>query len=181
MRSFFVLLAALAPALASAIPENLECPGGHFETTTSYVGKDNEVRVDRTECVTATSPAVDNAMLAKRQGVNVCGAKYDTSCSTTTGGGPDPNDCHVITDLLLYDSQRYGNLFSIGPHGNITLQYRSCTSYMLIQADVTITYCRTDWAAIIDSIASTCLAKENSHGGNCVATDGRWYIQVQHS
>lgn len=75
MRSFFVFLSALAPALALAVPEKLECPGGHFETTTSYVGKDNKVRVDRTECVAATSPAVDNSMLTKRQGVNVCGAK----------------------------------------------------------------------------------------------------------
>lgn len=86
MRSFFVLLAALAPALASAIPENLECPGGHFETTTSYVGKDNEVRVDRTECVTATSPAVPNPMLTKRQGVNVCGAKCAWLCLSLRPG-----------------------------------------------------------------------------------------------
>ena len=72
---FLVVLAALAPALASAIPENVECPGGHLETTTSYIGKDKNVRVDRTHCVAATSLAAAESVIEKRQGINVCGAQ----------------------------------------------------------------------------------------------------------
>lgn len=75
MRFLVVLLAALAPALASAVPENAECPGGRLETTTSYIGKDKNVRVDRTHCVAATSPAVVKSVIEKRQGTNVCGAQ----------------------------------------------------------------------------------------------------------
>lgn len=73
---FLVVLAALAPVLASAVPENVECPGGHLETTTSYIGKDKNVRVDRTHCVpAAASPAVAESVITKRQGTNVCGAQ----------------------------------------------------------------------------------------------------------
>ena len=73
---FLVVLAALAPALASAIPEALECPGGHFRTTTSYIGKDKNVRVDRTDCVTATSPVnAKPVAIVKRQGINECGVQ----------------------------------------------------------------------------------------------------------
>ena len=32
----------------------------------------------------------------------------NTFCFTPAGGGPDPNECHVITDALLYDSQNVG-------------------------------------------------------------------------
>lgn len=31
-----------------------------------------------------------------------------TNCFTPSGGGPDPNECHVIADALLYDSQNVG-------------------------------------------------------------------------
>lgn len=128
MRFLVVLLAALAPALASAIPEALECPGGHFRTTTSYIGKDKNVRIDRTDCVTATSPAIaEPATIVKRQGINECGVQCmwlrlslrpladihlgKTSCHTPrgpSGTAPDPNDCRVISDALLYDSQNIG-------------------------------------------------------------------------
>lgn len=74
MRFLVVVLAALASALASAIPENLECPGGHLETTTSYIGKDSNVRVDRTDCIAATSAAIAAPAIERRQS-NVCGAQ----------------------------------------------------------------------------------------------------------
>lgn len=31
-----------------------------------------------------------------------------TNCFPGAGGGPDPNDCHVIADALRYDSQNIG-------------------------------------------------------------------------
>ena len=31
-----------------------------------------------------------------------------TTCFTPSGGGPDPNECHVIADALRFDSQNIG-------------------------------------------------------------------------
>ena len=31
-----------------------------------------------------------------------------TNCFTPSGGGPDPNECTIIADALLYDSQNIG-------------------------------------------------------------------------
>ncbi|CDO69610.1 hypothetical protein BN946_scf184778.g3 [Trametes cinnabarina] len=34
---------------------------------------------------------------------------------------------------------------------------------------------------LINWLATDCDADNNAHGGLCVATDQRWYVQVQHS
>lgn len=103
----------------------------------------------------------------------------NTNCFIPSGGGPDPNECHVISDALLYDSQnigswpllrwpfchsltpRLGALFQLNPAANgsvITMQFRSCESFMVNQDIVPLTYCRTDWVRFpspwaIESIA----------------------------
>lgn len=72
----------------------------------------------------------------------------NTNCFNPSGGGPDPNECHVIADALLYDSQNIGALFDMNPAQNtsmITMQYRSCKTFILNQTNGTLTYCRTDW------------------------------------
>ena len=72
----------------------------------------------------------------------------NTNCFTPSGGGPDPNECHVITDALLYDSQNIGALFTLDPAKNtsvITMQYRSCKTFMVNQDSGALNYCRTDW------------------------------------
>jgi hypothetical protein len=38
---------------------------------------------------------------------NVCGVACATTCYSGTGG-PDPNDCQVIADALLYESKKIG-------------------------------------------------------------------------
>jgi hypothetical protein len=35
-----------------------------------------------------------------------------TNCFSPSGGGPDPNECNVIADALLYDSQNIGTFRS---------------------------------------------------------------------
>lgn len=36
----------------------------------------------------------------------------NTSCFTPSGGGPDPNDCKIISDALRYESQNTGKIVS---------------------------------------------------------------------
>lgn len=183
MHLLIVVLAALAPALASAVPESLDCPGGHLETTTSYIGKDKNVRVDRTDCVTATSPAIaEPATIVKRQGIDECGVQCETYCLTPPSGtAPDPNDCRVIADALLYDSQNIGTHLVIpGEGGAIFMQFGSCQSFVGNNSGFPFSYCRTDWAKIIESLASEC-KNSRAPGGQCAALDQRWYIRVRHS
>lgn len=90
----------------------------------------------------------------------------DTNCFIPSGGGPDPNECHVISDALLYNSQNIGlylfilsnepvhSYLAIGPLFNITtnaavitMQFRSCLSFFVNQAGLDLTYCRTDWVS----------------------------------
>lgn len=70
----------------------------------------------------------------------------DTHCFNPAGGGPDPNDCKVISDVLRYDSQNTANTFNI-PHSAavVRMQYRSCYSFFVNQATTDLQYCRLDW------------------------------------
>ena len=82
----------------------------------------------------------------------------------------------------------------------LTMQYQSCESYFLNQASTPLDYCRTDFVSrpptrflrapalthswqstLTNFLATNCQAQQNAHGGNCVANDKRWYVQVQHS
>ncbi|KIP02237.1 hypothetical protein PHLGIDRAFT_37983 [Phlebiopsis gigantea 11061_1 CR5-6] len=182
MRTSFVALAAalLVPSVYSAIvPLESFCSNPKV-VSTFYTGQNNDVRVDHTAC----DEVRNIAALETRQTNNVCGAPFDTFCFTPAGGGPDPNECHVITDALLYDSQNVGALFTLDPAQNttvITMTYRSCESFMVNQAGVALTYCRTDWASILDNLAFNCQATQNAHGGLSVAQNQEWFIQVQTS
>ncbi|GJE89424.1 hypothetical protein PsYK624_055250 [Phanerochaete sordida] len=183
MRSFQLLAATalLAPsALAAAVPAVEYCANPRV-VSTAYIGRNKDVLVTQTACDDVRAPVAAHALEA-RQANNVCGSTFDTFCFTPSGGGPDPNECHVITDALLYDSQNVGALFTLDPAQNtttITMQYRSCESFMVNQAGVALTYCRTDWASILDNLAFNCQATQNAHGGLSVATNQEWFIQVQ--
>ncbi|KAJ3827752.1 hypothetical protein F5880DRAFT_1503624 [Lentinula raphanica] len=141
----------------------------------TYIGEEKNVKFQRITCPAATT--VKRA-LAPRQ-TNVCGNTCNTNCFTPSGGGPNPNDCHVIADALRFDSQNVGALFEIGTGSNntIALTYASCESFYVNQDPTTQLYCRTDWAAVIDFVAPNCQATQNAHGGNCVATDQQFFIQ----
>ncbi|THH27893.1 hypothetical protein EUX98_g6295 [Antrodiella citrinella] len=112
---------------------------------------------------------------------NVCGAQCDTHCFNPAGGGPDPNDCNVIADALRYDSQDISEEFNVSTTNALfVLQYHSCESFFVNQAGSTdLTYCRSDWAAVIDFVAFNCQATQNAHGGLCVAASQEWFIQIQ--
>ncbi|KAI0344325.1 hypothetical protein BDW22DRAFT_1406685 [Trametopsis cervina] len=178
MRTLHALLVPLllaAASLSSAVPEIQECKGQ--KTISKYIGKDRNVLAEVTHC--DGIPVTSEAALLPRQS-NVCGANCNTNCFTPSGGGPDPNECHVIADALLYDSQNIGALFTLDPTQNtskITMSYRSCETFILNQDTEVLTYCRTDWSALVDSLAFNCQSTQNAHGGNCVATDQRWFVQ----
>ncbi|THH18287.1 hypothetical protein EW146_g2658 [Bondarzewia mesenterica] len=151
----------------------------------SFIGKDKDVSVEVAQCSNFITPASvagsDDSILQKRQD-DVCGAPCTTNCFTPSGGGPDPNDCEVISDAILYDSQNVGPLFTMDPAQNtsmIVMTYLSCETFILNQAATPLQYCRSDWASLVDYVALNCQSTQNAHGGNCVADDQRWFIQVQ--
>ncbi|KAI0638727.1 hypothetical protein C8Q77DRAFT_1077216 [Trametes polyzona] len=61
------------------------------------------------------------------------------------------------------------------------MQYQTCLTYFLNQDFSTLVYCRTEWSKLVNWLATDCDASHNAQGGLCVATDQRWYVQVQHS
>ncbi|TDL22431.1 hypothetical protein BD410DRAFT_803572 [Rickenella mellea] len=161
------------------------CEGSKVINQT-YIGKDNNVLVEKLSCGDKDLRAAFSGStgLSSRQTDpnNVCGAQCNTNCFTPSGGGPNPNDCHVIADALLFDSQNVGAIFQIGPAVNssvITMSFRSCKTFMVDQTPNTLSYCRTDWSALVDFIAFNCQSTQNAHGGNCVAADQRWFVQIR--
>jgi len=182
--STITVLSLLPLVLSAAIPEPFTLAHCHSPRVISevYIGKDKNVKAEYVRCANPYSREL--SPLGKRQVPNVCGAACTTNCFVPSGGGPDPNECHVIADALLYDSQNVGALFTLDPSANtsvITMTYRSCSSFIVNQAGYALQYCRTDWSAVLDYVALNCQAPQNAHGGNCIAQDQRWFIQVQHS
>ncbi|KAH7924205.1 hypothetical protein BV22DRAFT_1196128 [Leucogyrophana mollusca] len=144
--------------------------------STSYIGQYKNVKA---EVVSCSNHLQRRSEFVKRQ-TDVCGGACTTNCFAPAGNGPDPNDCQVIADALLYASQNGEPLFDIdaGTSG-IYMQYQTCQSYFLNQASYNETYCRSDWAEVIEYVAFNCQSQQNAHGGNCVASDQSWFIQIQ--
>ncbi|KAF9484630.1 hypothetical protein BDN70DRAFT_825055 [Pholiota conissans] len=161
------------------------CQGNKVVTSTQFIGKDKNVKLETITCdaLNASEAAEKGALLQARQSPSVCGATCTTHCFTPSGGGPDPNDCHIIADALRFDSQNIAPVFTVttGANNTLSLSFASCTTFFLNQATTSLTYCRTDFASLVDFIAPNCQATQNAHGGLCVADDGRWFVQVQHS
>ena len=78
----------------------------------------------------------------------------NTHCFNPAGGGPDPNECHVISDALRYDSQNISNVFNIPRSAAVvTMQYRSCKSFFVNQVNgIDLQYCRQDWVSPVSRI-----------------------------
>ncbi|KAF9477090.1 hypothetical protein BDN70DRAFT_881581 [Pholiota conissans] len=165
------------------------CPGNKVVTSTQFIGKDKNVKMETITCDTPNaSDAVENgALLQARQSLNVCGVACDTHCFPPSGGGPDPNDCHTIVDALRFDSQNVGPVFTVptflttGANDTLALSFASCTAFFRNQVNVDLDYCRTDFASVVDVIAPNCQDSQNAHGGLCIAPDSFWFVQVQHS
>ncbi|KAJ7171205.1 hypothetical protein C8R46DRAFT_1216792 [Mycena filopes] len=166
--------AALVPKASADVCE------GQVTLSETFIGEDKNVRVQYATCPTY-APKVK--ALATPPIVDVCGNTCDTICFTPSGGGPNPNDCNVIADALLYDSQNIGPLFTIGTGTNntVVMQYASCLTFFVNQDPAPIAYCRNDWSSLVKIIAPNCQATQNAHGGKCVATDKQWFAQVNHS
>jgi len=152
---------------------------GAVTLASTWIGKAKNVEMKSVFC-----PNLNQYVQEQRQTspTNVCGAPCTTNCFMPAGGGPDPNDCHVIADALREDSQSIGALFEIGTGTNntVVMKFNSCETFFLNQAIGPLVYCRTDWAALIDFVAPNCQATQNAHGGNCVANDQSWFVQVNH-
>ncbi|KAH8091381.1 hypothetical protein BXZ70DRAFT_909828 [Cristinia sonorae] len=165
----------------------------------SFIGENKDVKMTAYSCSNVVSPnggggnGTSNASPSPRafddfentltkRATNVCGATCDTHCFNPAGGGPDPNECHVISDALRYNGQNLGNVFNIPNNANVVrMQYASCYSFFVNQANQDLQYCRNDWASVLDYVAYNCQAQQNAHGGLCVARSQQWFIQIQHS
>ncbi|KAJ7171198.1 hypothetical protein C8R46DRAFT_948294 [Mycena filopes] len=167
--------AALVPKASGNVCE------GQVTLSETFIGEDKNVRVQYATCPTYGSKV--EALVSRQAPIDVCGNTCTTSCFTPSGGGPNPNDCTVIADALLYDSQNIGPLFTIGTGTNntVVMQYATCLTFFVNQDTVPIEYCRSDWSALVKFIAPNCQATQNAHGGLCVATNQQWFAQVNHS
>ncbi|KAK0200155.1 hypothetical protein DFS33DRAFT_128283 [Desarmillaria ectypa] len=179
-------LAFILSGFALISPVLSEVCEGQITLSESYIGVDKNVKVETVSCPEGALTKRDVVFSRQASNVtNVCGAQCNTVCFTPSGGGPNPDECHVIADALRYESQNAGNLFNIanGTAGNniVVMTYSSCLTYFANQINGIMQYCRGDWASIIDWVAPNCQSTQNAHGGDCLAGDGRWFIQVQHS
>ncbi|TFK33735.1 hypothetical protein BDQ12DRAFT_690677 [Crucibulum laeve] len=188
MKSLSLTFLLAVSALVVAIPlasDPVICQGELITLSETFIGKNNDVKMEYTSCKGTQVHQKKSALFEARQAnaTNVCGANCNTNCFTPSGGGPDPNECHVIADALRFASENTGAIFPIptGANATIVMSYRSCRSFFVNQDLGPLAYCRTDWADLIDFIAPNCQSTQNAHGGNCVATDQRWFVQVQHS
>ncbi|KAJ7708301.1 hypothetical protein B0H17DRAFT_971837 [Mycena rosella] len=178
-----VLFFKLSAASVTVLPAGGDtiC-AGQITGSETFIGQDKNVKVQQVTC--PLNGGIQSRVLGARQGVtDVCGNTCGTNCFTPSGGGPDPNDCHIIADALRFDSQNIGALFEIGTGTNntIVMQFATCLTFFANQDVSTLEYCRTDWASLIDFVAPNCQSTQNAHGGNCIATDQSWFVQVQHS
>ena len=73
----------------------------------TFIGANKDVSAEYYSCITNTTPQKLSAVLAKNGTTNVCGLACTTNCYSGSGG-PVPNDCQVIADALLYESQHTG-------------------------------------------------------------------------
>ncbi|KAI0736007.1 hypothetical protein C8Q76DRAFT_611761 [Earliella scabrosa] len=174
-------LGITSAASVSLVPQP-ECTNERIAYTT-YIGKNKDVEVQVSHCdgETVVDAHGQATSLTKRQSSNICGAPCNTFCWSPAAGGPSISDCSIISAALLYESQNTGVLFNVTPFNTstskITMKYNTCLTYFLNQDFNTLTYCRTEWSKLVDWLASNCSASNGAHGGLCVASDQRWYVQ----
>ncbi|KIK62142.1 hypothetical protein GYMLUDRAFT_42136 [Collybiopsis luxurians FD-317 M1] len=185
----FALVLATAALLVEANPlvqrdGDFSCPG-QTVVSEAFVGANKDVKLTQYNCP-GTSKRDEGSLIARQAAnttINVCGNQCNTFCYTPSGGGPDPNDCHVIADAMRYESQHSGDSFLItnGATNFVLMNYSSCKAVFVNQnTQANETYCLSDWATVTDFIAPNCQATQNAHGGQCNAADGTWFIQVAH-
>ncbi|KAJ3928067.1 MAG: hypothetical protein NXY57DRAFT_1041924 [Lentinula lateritia] len=177
-----IVLGATSLFLVKATPtiitkrEQIVCPG-QVTVSEIFIGANSNVKLAQVYCPENTVPT-----LTPRQD------NGSTNCFTPSGGGPDPNDCTVIADAMRFYSQNVTLplhveddtfLIGTGTNNTVVLTYSTCETFYVNQDPVEQSYCYSDWASIVDYIAPNCQSTQNAHGGNCVADDQQWFIQVQ--
>jgi hypothetical protein len=174
----FSLLVASKPTIASL---ESRCT---IETNfaPSYIGEFKNVLVQTASCPSDVLPPVERNLEGRQASVNVCGANCTTNCFAGATNAPTTSDCHVIADALLYESQNGGALFNVanGTNNQIIMSFQACKTFFLNQDLNTLTYCRSAWSQLVDWLSTSCAGTKGAHGGNCVAVDQRWFVQVQH-
>ncbi|RDX40110.1 hypothetical protein OH76DRAFT_1423903 [Lentinus brumalis] len=189
--SAFVSLVVSATAASAALIASAPLTECLHETVVSsgFIGKDHNVKFETSHCDDAPHFAADGKLtgLDKRAVPSiVCDAPCNTFCFSGAGGGPNEDDCKVVSDALLFESHSTaGPLFNATaagtPTDKITMQFGSCLTYFLNQSPGNLTYCENDWSTLVTWLAGDCNAAHGAHGGLCVAQDQRWYIQVQNT
>ncbi|KAJ4469727.1 hypothetical protein C8J55DRAFT_492020 [Lentinula edodes] len=192
-----IVLGATSLFLVKATPtiitkrEQIVCPG-QVTVSETFIGANSNVKLAQVYCpentVPTLTPRQDNGTA-----IDVCGNTCSTNCFTPSGGGPDPNDCTVIADAMRFYSQNVKSerialplhvkddtfLIGTGTNNTVVLTYSTCETFYVNQDPVEQSYCYSDWASIVDYIAPNCQSTQNAHGGNCIADDQQWFIQVQ--
>jgi len=84
----------------------VDCTGKQLLKQT-YIGANKDVSAQYYSCASSFGSGGPLPSSESSQN-NQCGANCTTNCFNPAGGGPDPNDCHVIADALLFESQNTG-------------------------------------------------------------------------
>ncbi|KAJ8081626.1 hypothetical protein PM082_007472 [Marasmius tenuissimus] len=179
----FAFVSAVAVVLTvNAAPTEEPICAGQTIVSTTFVGQDKNVKAEVLSCPNNDFTQHVAARQTAPTPTNVCGTACNTNCFTPSGGGPNNGDCHVIADALLFESENTGPIVQInnGANNTIAMSFRSCKTFFVNQDLGPLAYCRNNWSSLVDIITGTCGAAQNAHGGNCVAADQRWFVQVQH-
>ncbi|PFH48733.1 hypothetical protein AMATHDRAFT_105233, partial [Amanita thiersii Skay4041] len=142
---------------------------GETVLSEGFIGKDKNVKVQHLTC---PRQLITGRSLEARQ-TNECATPCSRICFLgQVGTGPNPNDCHVISDSILFNSENIGPFLNISTGTNNTISYtfRSCEAFIVNQDFTPI-------AQTIDNVAFNCQAQQNAHGGKCVSSDERYVIQ----
>ncbi|KAI0353264.1 hypothetical protein OH77DRAFT_1427683 [Trametes cingulata] len=194
--SLYLSLAASLGVSTTAVALGMThvCRNGH-ETIASetFIGESRNVKLIHARCDEGIPTRHRRFAASKRQDIttsssppaDVCDAECDTFCDTS-GDGPDPNDCKIIANALLYETEAAGPSFEIGAKGTSTdqirLQYGTCSTFFFNKVTGTnLTYCREDWSSLVNWLSEDCITRKQTSTGLCVAKDQRWFVQVQHA
>ncbi|PVF98258.1 hypothetical protein CPB86DRAFT_386575 [Serendipita vermifera] len=144
----------------------------------------------RQSCPTALNNCVSRfgTMYQGNGWVSKCGATCTSFCYSGTGG-PDPNHCQHIFDIMMAQSPA---LFTLDPATFILLTYQSCGTGIQNQIAPSSVGCSQkmiydwpDWAGIGSYLAWNCQAAQNARGGQCLGDTGLYqsgthdfYVQV---
>ncbi|KAF8154897.1 hypothetical protein B0H34DRAFT_542013 [Crassisporium funariophilum] len=144
------LLFICGRVVATALASEGVCEGPAVTVADTWIGEAKNVQMTTLSCLKVLE-AREPLVQRQTNVTNVCGTKCNTNCFSPAGGGPDPNDCHIIADALRFESQNTGALFQIGNSTNntIVMQFSSCKTFFVNQDFGPLAYCRTDWVCTI--------------------------------